>query len=581
MTVAITGIGVGSGVKTAIGHVTLLTHGSAHVEPRWVLNSEIEAEVQRFSRAIDTAEQQLHDIRKQIPDDTPEDILAFLDTHLLMLADKAISEAPAEIIRREGCSAEWALQLRRDAMVRVFEEMEDPYLRTRKDDLDHVVNRIQKILLCRTDDSQSDLQNTIVLAEDLTPADAILLHHKGALGFVTEFGSSMSHTAILARSLGIPTLVGAHGATHHIHAGELVVLDALHGVLLADCDAPTIDLFKRRRDQEQARNLALQSLLGTDAVTRDGYRLQLQANIELTEDVAAANANGAEGIGLYRTEFMYMNRLSPPNEEEHFQAYLEIVNGLPGMPVTIRTLDLGADKQCEYNTEMAPCSNPALGLRAIRLCLKEPDIFRTQIRAILRVSAFGSVSLMIPMLTNIWEARQARAIIDDEARNLEQQGIEFDRRLQVGAMIETPAAALAASSFARHFDFLSIGTNDLIQYTLAVDRADDSVNHLYDPLHPAVLRLIKQTIDAGNNAGKPVAMCGEMAGDPVYIPLLVGMGLEIFSMQPGSLLEAKQCVQQLDYRTLRERVDKILARSEFHDVENEITELQPASPLRS
>lgn len=575
MTISITGIGVGSGIKTAIGHVTLLTHGAAHIEPRWVLNSDIEKEVHRFYKAVDAAENQLRDIRQQIPADTPMDILEFIDTHLLMLDDKAISEAPVEIIRHEGCSAEWALQLRRDAMVKVFEEMEDPYLRTRKDDLDHVVNRIQKVLLGQTDDNQDELRNTIVLAEDLTPADAILLHHKGALGFITEFGSPNSHTAILARSLGIPTVVGAHGATHHIHAGELVILDATNGVVLADCDSQAVQFFKQLQDTEHSRSLSLKSLLDTEAVTRDGLKLGLQANIELAEDVAAANANGADGIGLYRTEFLYMNRMSAPSEEDHFLAYQEIIEGLPGMPVTIRTLDLGADKQCDYQTELASCNNAALGLRAIRLCLKEPEIFRIQIRAILRVSALGSVRIMIPMLTNIWEARQARAIIEDEARNLEKQGIAFDPNVPIGAMIETPAAALCADSFADYFDFLSIGTNDLIQYTLAVDRADDTVNHLYDPLHPAILKLIKYTITAGKNAGKPVAMCGEMAGDPRYIPLLVGMGLEVFSMQPGSLLEAKQCIQELEKGRLVKQVENLMSKVEFLDVEEEVAKLGP------
>lgn len=579
MSISITGIGVGSGIKTAIGHVTLLTHGSTHIEPRWVLNSELEQEVARFQQAVVKAESQLHDIRKQIPQDTPADILAFIDTHLLMLADKAISEAPVEIIKREGCSAEWALQLRRDAMIRVFEDMDDPYLRTRKDDLDHVVNRVQKILLGQVDGEQAELRNTIIVADDLTPADAILLHHKGALGFVTEFGSPMSHTVILARSLGIPTVVGAHGATHHIRAGELVILDAANGVVMADCDQDAVEFFNRKLDAERSRSLSLKSLVHTEAITRDGIRFRLQANIELPEDVAAANANGAEGIGLYRTEFMYMNRLSPPSEDEHYEAYREIIDGLPGMPVTIRTLDLGADKQCEYHTEIAPCSNPALGLRAIRLCLKEPDIFRTQIRAILRVSSLGRVNIMIPMLTNIWEAKQARAIIEDESRSLMKSGIDCDPDVRIGAMIETPAAALCADSFARNFDFLSIGTNDLIQYTLAVDRADDSVNHLYDPLHPAVLRLIKHTIDAGRRAEKPVAMCGEMAGDPRYAPLLVGMGLQLFSMQPGSLLEVKQCIRGLDHAGLTRQVEQLLENAERVDMENEIAMLTPGNTV--
>jgi phosphotransferase system enzyme I (PtsI) len=573
MTIALQGIGVSSGISTAIGKVLMLSRGSIQAEPGMVPASEVDAEVRRFFNAVQAAAKQLTEIRKEIPADTPPDILEFIDAHLLMLQDKAISEAPAQTIRNEGCSAEWALQLRRDQLLRVFEDMEDAYLRTRKDDLDHVVNRIMAILQGEGGKDPVEIAGHIIVSEDLTPADTIMLHHRGASGFITDFGSPMSHTAILAASLGIPAVVGAHGASSHLRSGELVIVDAANGTVLADCSSESIRFFEQRLRGERERRNALQTLRDKPAITRDGERIELQANIELPEDVEAVRDEGGDGIGLYRTEFLYMNRAQLPTEDEHYQAYRRVIEGMDGRPVTIRTLDLGADKQCEHQPEPTACINPALGLRAIRLCLKETDIFHVQIRAILRASAHGPVRLMIPMLTNLWEARQAREIIDEEMRGLAEQGVAMDTSLPIGAMIETPAAALTADAFAGMFDFLSIGTNDLIQYTLAVDRADDSVNHLYDPLHPAVLMLIRKVLEAGRQSGKPVAMCGEMAGNPRYTPLLLGLGLRTLSMHPASLPEVKQLIRELDLQRLTDRVKKLLRDPSAYDLAERIEAL--------
>ncbi|WP_456373256.1 phosphoenolpyruvate--protein phosphotransferase [Thiolapillus sp.] len=573
MSIAIQGIGVSSGIRTAIGKVLMLSRGSIQAEPGMIPANRIEAEVERFFHAVQLAATQLTEIRKEIPADTPADILEFIDTHLLMLQDKAIAEAPAQTIRDEGCSAEWALQLRRDQLLRVFEDMEDAYLRTRKDDLEHVVNRIMGILQGQKRNDPAEIVGHIIVSEDLTPADTIMLHHRGACGFITDFGSPMSHTAILAASLGIPAIVGAHGASSHLHSGELVVVDAANGTVLADCEPRQIRFFERRLHREQERRNALQTLRDTPAITRDGVHIELQANIELPEDVKAVLEEGGDGIGLYRTEFLYMNRDQLPTEEEHYQAYVRVIQGMAGRPVTIRTLDLGADKQCEHQPEPAACINPALGLRAIRLCLKETSIFRVQIRAILRAAQHGPVRLMIPMLTNLWEARQAREIIEEERQYLAQQNIVMNQPLPIGAMIETPAAALTAESFARMFDFLSIGTNDLIQYTLAVDRADDSVNHLYDPLHPAVLALIQKVLEAGRRSGKDVAMCGEMAGNPRYTALLLGLGLKTLSMHPASLPEVKQLIRRLDLRQLKPRLEKLLLDPAVEDFAQAMEEL--------
>ena len=577
MTLALLGIGVDGGAGTAVGKAVTLARGNIQAEPRLLPPTKVEEEVERFLRAVEDAAAQLREIRRQIPEETPADILEFIDTHLLMLEDKAISEAPVQLIREEGCSAEWALQLRRNQLLRVFEEMEDPYLRTRRDDLDHVVNRIMGLLAGQDPQTPWDIRDKIVVSEDLTPADTILLHHQGAAGVVTEFGSPMSHTAILARSLGLPAVVGAHRATALLQPGELLVLDAVNGTVLAECDAGTLAFFERRILREQAHRNSLQALRHAPAVTRDGTNITLLANIELPEDVHAAREAGAQGIGLYRTEFLYMNRETLPDEEEHFQAYLEVVRGMGEHPVTIRTLDLGADKQCEHQPETAGCTNPALGLRAIRLCLKETSIFRTQIRAILRTSAVGRVQLMLPMLTNLHEARHARALIDDEIHNLRREGVPLDPDMPVGAMIETPAAAISAHQFAELFDFLSIGTNDLIQYTLAVDRSDDSVAHLYDPLHPAVLQLIKNVVDACSRHRKPLSICGEMAGDPRYLPLVLGMGLTTLSMHPASLLEARQQIRQLEWKRLQQQTRQLLLTLDPVRLEEQVERLADIS----
>ncbi len=557
MTIACVGIGVNAGLGVAIGPVHRVRHGTDPLETPSRHGGDLEAELQRYREAVDQAGAELRSIREQIPASTSSDISEFIDTHLLMLEDRALTEGPLELIRSEGLSAEWALQHRRDELMRVFDEMDDPYLRTRKDDIQHVTRRILKALLQQTDEEPADLSGHIVLADEITPADAILMKQRGIAGFITEFGGPMSHTAILARSLGIPAIVGARGAGSCLRHHETVVLDARHGVVLADCDAAALAHFQGLQDAQRRHALALQQLISEPARSRDQVEFSLLGNIELPEDVAAVRANGADGIGLYRTEFLYMNRATAPDEEEHFEAYRAVVEGMDGLPVTIRTLDLGADKQVD-GTAGIGANNPALGLRAIRLCLKEPDLFRPQLRAILRASALGPVRLMIPMLTNVWEAIQARAMIEDCMRDLEREGIAFDPALPVGGMIEVPAAALSAHSFAEELDFLSLGTNDLIQYTLAIDRVDDEVNYLYDPLHPAVLQLIKTVIDAGQAHRIPVSMCGEMAGDPLYVPLLAGLGLRRFSMQAGQLLDAKRILRELDIATLTPRCEQLL-----------------------
>jgi phosphotransferase system enzyme I (PtsI) len=546
MTIASIGIGVGGASSIAIGDAFLLCRGQVCPTPGWIDTGHIEDEVRRFEAAIQLAGQQLRSVRDQIPSDTPAEIAEFIDTHLLMLEDKALSGQPIQLIRNEGLRAEWALQLHREALTRVFDQLEDAYLRTRRDDLDHVVNRIMDILLEQQEARFDELSGKVVVAEDLTPADVILMKNQGIAGFVTDFGGPMSHTAILARSLGIPAVVGTRSATAYLQQGEHLVLDAGSGVVLADCDPGMLAYFEAMRAAGVSRTAELRRRGAEPPVTRDGHKIRLLANIELAEDVAVARANGAQGIGLYRTEFLYMNREATPCEEEHFAAYLAVVEGMQGRPVTIRTLDLGADKQPGGYGHAAASANPALGLRAIRLCLKEPELFQPQVRAILRASAFGPVRLMLPMLTSTWEAKQAELIIRQAMLQLDAEGLAYDQGMPIGGMVEVPAAALNARAFAQCLDFLSIGTNDLIQYTLAIDRVDDEVNYLYDPAHPAVLRLIREVILAGEAEGVPVGMCGEMAGDARFVPLLLGLGLRELSMQPAAILDVREQIRGLD-----------------------------------
>jgi phosphotransferase system enzyme I (PtsI) len=563
MSFSISGIGISRSI--AIGVVHRLEMEAVEIHEASVPKTQVEDEVARFRRAIRSARQQLKAIRNSIPASTPADITEFIDTHLLMLEDTMLTVAPVELIRQNLCNAEWALKMQRDALARVFDEMDDAYLRTRMDDIDHVVTRIQRLLLGATNSTgQNDseqLQGSIVIAHDLTPAETALLHHQGIAGFVTESGGPLSHTAILARSLGMPAIVGTHIVPSQIRDGETAILDAGRGVLLADVAPSTLKSYRRKQREQEKRRGALSRLKLAPAVSADGIAIRLLANVELEEDVRAAREAGADGIGLYRTEFLFMNRSGIPDEEEQLSQYLSVVKALRGLPVTVRTLDLGADKGgCtgEGGVERL-ATNPALSLRAIRLCLKNTELFRPQIRAILRASAKGPARIMIPMLSSASELKEMLELIDDLKQELTQEGTAFDPEIPVGGMIEVPAAALSATLFARKLDFLSIGTNDLIQYTLAIDRVDDAVTYLYDPLHPAVLRLVRMVIDAGRQYGVPVSMCGEMAGDVRYTRLLLGMGLNEFSVPPTALLEVKEVIKQSRIGSFEPLVGEILS----------------------
>jgi len=559
VTLSCFGIGISASREIAIGTAYLLRQQLPEISKRQIPEDQIEQEVERYLQALARARDKLNSVRLKIPGDSASDIDAFIDAHLLMLDDSAVSQAPIQLIRYQRYSAEWALQLRRDELVRIFDEMDDPYLRTRKDDVEHVVGQVQLALAGDPTEQTENLNNRIVVARDLTPADTILMKHQGVAAFITEFGGPLSHTAILARSLGIPAVVGIHQATQMFLQGETLVVDGSQGVVLAD---PTSEMLLHYRGRIRARERREQELrrhIDLPAFTHDGERISLFANIELPEDITATLNNRADGVGLFRTEFLYMNRQSPPSEEEQLEAYLAAVKGLKGIPITIRTLDLGADKTTD-GKGCLPSVNPALGLRAIRLCLKEPSLFIPQLRAILRASAHGTVRLMIPMLSSLQELKDSLRLIEQTKASLRAEGLAFDPHIPVGGMIEIPASAITAPAFARQLDFLSIGTNDLIQYTLAVDRMDEEVNFLFDPLHPAVLHLIRITIDAALEANIPIGMCGEMAGDPRFTRLLLGMGLRELSMQPAGLLEVREIIRNSNLKDLGQRTREFFER---------------------
>ncbi len=582
---ALKGIGVSRGI--AIGKAHLLQRNQLKVREYIIPPSLIDAEVARFEGAVAQAKAQLSSIIDRIPPSTPVDIVSFIDTHLLMMSDRALSKDPVAVIRERACNAEWALKLQRDALVAVFEEMDDPYLRTRKDDVNYVVNRIQRILLNQTEplegigEGDLDLDGCILVADELAPADTVAMQHEGIAGFVTEYGGPTSHTTILARSLGIPAIVGVKNVMRYLDQGEMLVVDGQRGAVIAEATPECLRFYAKRQRQQKRHSAALCKLNDKPAISRDGMAISLFANIELPEDLVVTKKVAAKGVGLYRTEYLFMNRAELPGEEEQYAAYRKVAKRLNGAPLTIRTLDLGADKtqyaDRRYASHGSLPANPALGLRAIRLCLRDTALFVPQVRAILRVAARHPVSMMIPMLSSLQELLQTLALIAQAKEELRQAGKVFDEHIAIGAMIEVPAAALSADVFAKHLDFFSIGTNDLVQYTLAADRLDNSVNYLYQPAHPAVLRLISMTLKAARKAGIPVAMCGEMAGEPRYTRLLLGMGLREFSMQPAMVPEVKCMVQNSDVDVLTRQVRRVLRLPSTVEVEAFVDRLNSES----
>ncbi|MDD2933532.1 MAG: phosphoenolpyruvate--protein phosphotransferase [Methylotenera sp.] len=569
---SIHGVGVSSGV--AIGQAHLVSNALLEVVHYQLPAHLIDDEIKRFSDAVATVKADLEQINSSLRKNAPAEISAFIGTHLMMLEDKSLSEIPKDIIKNEQCNAEWAIKLQMDDIVEQFEQIEDEYLRERKQDVIQVVERIIKVLLGHQNQLTSAQQASvlhqerklILVAHDISPADAIQFKQHQFAAFITDVGGATSHTAILARSLNIPSIVALQRARDLINDGELIIVDGDLGVVIVSPSKEILAEYKLRQEQWELEQQKLQRIKATKAITIDGTVIELFANIEVPEDVAAARAAGATGVGLYRTEFLFMNRRDMPDEEEQFLAYKAVAQAMKGAPVTIRTLDLGADKQMNPDS-VVNCANPALGLRAIRLCLAEPQIFHTQLRALLRASHFGNVKILIPMLCTLAELRQTKLLLERAKQSLRKDNMLFDENIALGGMIEIPAAAINAEAFANELDFLSIGTNDLIQYTLAIDRTDDAVAHLYNPLHPSVLKLISITIKASAKLEKPVSICGEMAGDAKLTKLLIGMGLRQFSMHPSHILSIKQQVLHSQLDTLDTQARKVLGLTDIEKIE--------------
>ena len=564
------GLPVSRGI--AIGRAVLVASSRLDVAHYYVAATDVEAEIERLRLARDAVARELGTMQRDMPAEAPAELSALLDVHLMLLHDDTLTGATKQWIRERHYNAEWALSAQLEVLARQFDEMEDEYLRERKADLEQVVERLLGVL-ARGDEGapathavtpeQSGDDPLVLVAGDISPAD--MLRFKGGvfLGFVTDVGGTTSHTAIVARSMDIPAVVGAREASRLIRQDDWVVIDGDAGVVIVDPSPGVIEEYRAAKRQRDRGRAALARLRHLPAVTVDHQRVQLLANIEQPADATAALAAGAVGVGLFRSEFLFMNRDGElPGEDEQFEAYRTAVEAMRGRPVTIRTVDIGADKELERMSanelRHEHALNPALGLRAIRWSLSEPAMFRQQLRAILRAAAHGRVRILIPMVAHLSEVRHTI-----EALARARQQLDDARRaygsVELGAMIEVPAAALMLPAFLRHFDFVSIGTNDLIQYTLAIDRADEAVAHLYNAWHPAVLQLIAQTIACANRLRKDVSVCGEMAGDPAFTELLLGMGLRSFSMHPSQIVTIKERILSTDASRWAALVERVIS----------------------
>lgn len=573
------GIPVSRGI--AIGRAHLLAPAALDVKHYLIAEEHVEAEVQRLQQALAAVHRELQTLWNELPKDAPTELGAFIDVHALILSDPMISEAPLDIIRSRHYNAEWALLTQIDELSAQFDEIEDAYLRERKADIQQVAERVLKVLMGseqlmpKQGELEGDefLAQMIVVAHDISPADMLKFRDRSFIGFVTDVGGQNSHTAIVARSLDIPAAVGMSTASQLIEQDDWVIIDGDAGVVIVTPSAQVLEQYRERQMAAMRARKKLGKLKKTPAITKDGTPITLLANIELPDDCPPALEAGAVGVGLFRSEFLFMGREGDmPSEDEQFEQYKKAVLAMKGRVVTIRTLDIGADKPLDQTEHTA--LNPALGLRAIRYCLSEPQVFLCQLRAILRASAHGKVRILIPMLAHAFEIEQSLAMIEQAKAQLREAGEKFDPEVQVGAMIEIPAAALALPMFVKKMDFLSIGTNDLIQYTLAIDRVDYEVAHLYNPLHPAVLQLISMTIAAGHKAGIDVAVCGEMAGDAKLTRLLLGMGLREFSMHPAQLLSVKQEILNTDLEQIAPYTRRIMRSMDPDAIADAVIALQ-------
>lgn len=558
--------GIGASPGIVVGRAFLLDRSKVRLPQGPVPEAEVDGEVRRFRDAIEQSKKQLLEIKNGILDEEVRKHAFILDVHLMILEDQMLTQETIETIRDRRINAEWALDIILERLSRIFDTIEDPYLRDRKNDLKYVFQRIFRNLVGHQHDDINRIKgNVVVVAHDLSPGDTVQLNLKNVVGFVTDIGGAVSHAVILSKSMGIPSVVGAEVATAQINGGDQLIVDGDAGVVIVNPTEEVSRQYLERQRQIKSIEKELLKFSRLPAETRDGYRITVGANIELLEEITSAKKRGAEGVGLYRTELLYLGRKDLPSEEEHFETYEKLGKAVFPYEVTIRTLDVGGDKFLDHN-EAVKEMNPAMGLRAIRFCIKEADLFKTQLRGILRASIHGHLRILLPMISGIQEIQEARAILYEVMEELRQERIPFDENIPVGAMIEIPSACMIADLLAREVDFFSIGTNDLIQYTLAVDRVNEHVSYLYEPLHPAVLRCIREVVEAGHRAGLRVALCGEMASEHAYLWVLLGLGLDEISMNPLSIPRVKKILRMStveEARALLKEISQMTSGSEI------------------
>jgi phosphotransferase system enzyme I (PtsI) len=560
--------GIGASPGIIIGKAYLVERFKVRLPQKRIGPDQVEEEVRRFFKAIQESRNQLTEIKEKILDTEVRKHSFILDVHLMILDDEMLLQDTVDTIRKKKVNAEWALDLTLEKLDTAFKAIEDEYLRERRSDLHYVSARIFRNLLGKKEDDITKIKGkVIVVAHDLSPADTLQMNLKHIAGFITDIGGKVSHTAILSRSLGIPAVVGLEVATSLINGGDLLIIDGETGEVVINPTEEASQSFLERKRRTKSFEREILKYATLPAETRDGVRVRLQANIEMVEEITSAKMHGAEGIGLYRTEILYLNRKDLPTEEEHFQTYRRLAENIHPATATIRTLDIGGDKflpDYSKNNEL----NPALGLRAIRFSIKEIDIFKTQLRGILRASTYGKLRILFPMISGIEEIRQAKAILSEVKKELSRAKVPFDQEIEIGAMIEIPSASVTADLLAREVNFFSIGTNDLIQYALAVDRINEHVSYLYEPLHPAILRIIRGVVQSAHQSGIPVAICGEMATEPAYALILLGLGLDEFSMNPVSIPKVKKVLRMSRFEETRLLVEQLFQFSTASEIES-------------
>ena len=558
------GIAISPGI--VIGKVRLIDRSKMQVSERRISKKDVEPEIKRFNDALSKSKQQLQRIKTKAFGDEKKDHHFIIDVHLMMLEDRLLVEDTIRNIQDEQVNAEWALTMVVDELKKIFENIDDYYLRQRSGDINYVGEMILRNLAGVGQEKISRIDEKVVLvAHDLSPADTAQMNKDHIIGFATDIGGQTSHTAIIARALEIPAVGGLEDITARVKSGDHVIVDGLSGRVIVNPGKKVFKDYLAKQQRYEYIEKEIHKYSKLSAETLDGKRIHIAGNIEIVEEIPSLINNGGEGIGLYRTEFIYMNRVTPPTEEDHLEIYKEVIEKVAPNPVTIRTLDVGMDKLVSFFDNPSEL-NPALGLRSIRFCLQEPEIFKTQLRGMLRASAHGKMKIMFPMISGLGELRAARAVLDEARCELKAEGLAYDEDLEVGIMIEVPSAVIVADLLAKEVDFFSIGTNDLIQYAMAIDRINEHVAYLYEPLHPAILRMVKTVVDAGHDAGISVGMCGEMAGDPLYSLLLIGMGLDSLSMNAFSIPRVKKVIRNIDHSDARLITEKTMGLSTAADI---------------